>query len=280
MKTESAILEDLDEILRGKGVKAKILPIVERVRAKLAQTPKEVMAWEPIPLATFGNALPSAIRSGWVFILRAGINTGAERHPNSHQRMMSFDGSGDMQITTDLGSPWQSNVLRNDFKAPLEQRWVSIPQNVWHQPVVSKEGDWVVVSFHTVPAEELIEERPDPGSAAGTKQMVYLEEGGRKAEGSNEVTTIRRPTAWVPVAMSMAALAIVLIHIARFGVARDADEGTAAHLWQILMAGQLPIIAFFAIKWLPKNPKAAIAVLALQAVAGLAAMAPVFYFGW
>jgi hypothetical protein len=80
--------------------------------------------------------------------------------------------------------------------------------------------------------------------------------------------------------MSLAALATVLIHIARFGVAREADEGTAAHLWQILMAGQLPIITLFAIKWLPKNPKPALAVLALQAVAGLAALAPVFYFGW
>jgi hypothetical protein len=80
--------------------------------------------------------------------------------------------------------------------------------------------------------------------------------------------------------MSLAALGTVLIHIARFGVARETDEGTAAHLWQILMAGQLPIIAFFAIKWLPKNPKPALAVLALQAVAGLAALAPVFYFGW
>ena len=80
--------------------------------------------------------------------------------------------------------------------------------------------------------------------------------------------------------MSLAALATVLIHIARFGVAPEADEGTAAHLWQILMAGQLPVIALFAIKWLPKNPKPALAVLALQAVAGLAALAPVFYFGW
>ena len=94
------------------------------------------------------------------------------------------------------------------------------------------------------------------------------------------VTTIRRPTAWLPVAMSLAALAIVIIHIARFGVAREADEGTAAHLWQILMAGQLPIIALFAIKWLPKNPKPALVILAVQAGAGLAALAPVFYFGW
>lgn len=94
------------------------------------------------------------------------------------------------------------------------------------------------------------------------------------------VTTMKRPSAWIPVVMSLAALAIVFVHIMRFGVAPEADEGTSAHLWQSLMAGQLPVIAFFAIKWLPKNPKAAIGVLALQAVAGLAAMAPVFYFGW
>jgi hypothetical protein len=65
----------------------------------------------------------------------------------------------------------------------------------------------------------------------------------------------------------------------RFGIAREADEGTSAHLWQILMAGQLPVIAFFAIKWLPQNPKSALVVLALQAGAGLAALAPVLYLG-
>jgi hypothetical protein len=92
------------------------------------------------------------------------------------------------------------------------------------------------------------------------------------------ISTMKRPSAWIPVAMSLIALAIVLIHIARFGTAREADEGTAAHLWQILMAGQLPIIAFFAIKWLPRTPQPALVVLALQAIAGLAAMAPVFYF--
>jgi hypothetical protein len=90
---------------------------------------------------------------------------------------------------------------------------------------------------------------------------------------------LKRVTAWMPVVMSGAALAIVLIHIARFGTAPEADEGAAAHLWQMMMAGQLPIIAFFAIKWVPRTPKPALLVLALQAIAGLAAMAPVFYFG-
>jgi len=92
-------------------------------------------------------------------------------------------------------------------------------------------------------------------------------------------STIKRPSAFLPVAMSLAALTIVIIHIARFGTAREADEGTSAHLWQILMAGQLPIIAFFAITSLPRRPKEALAVLALQAIAGLAALAPVFYLG-
>ena len=76
--------------------------------------------------------------------------------------------------------------------------------------------------------------------------------------------------------MSFAALSLVLGHIAMFGGARQADEGLAAHLWQLLMAEQIPVIAFFAIKWLPRTPGQALLVLVLQAVAGLAAAAPVF----
>jgi hypothetical protein len=90
---------------------------------------------------------------------------------------------------------------------------------------------------------------------------------------------MKRPSAFLPVLMSLAALAIVIIHIIRLGTAREADEGASAHLWQILMAGQLPIIAFFAIKWLPRTPRTALAVLAAQMVAALAAAAPVFYLG-
>lgn len=76
--------------------------------------------------------------------------------------------------------------------------------------------------------------------------------------------------------MSLAALSLVLGHLAIYGGARQADEGAAAHLWQLLMAGQIPIIAFFAIKWLPRTAGPALLVLGLQAVAGLAAAAPVF----
>jgi hypothetical protein len=76
--------------------------------------------------------------------------------------------------------------------------------------------------------------------------------------------------------MSVAALALVLGHVAVFGVQREADEGTAAHLWQLLMAGQVPIIAFFAVSSVPRAPRPALLVLGLQVVAALAAAAPVF----
>lgn len=93
-------------------------------------------------------------------------------------------------------------------------------------------------------------------------------------------TLMKRPSAFLPVAMSLAALALVLGQVVMFGVAREADEGTAAHVWQLLMAAQLLIIAYFAIKWVPRTPKRALQVLALQAAAALVALAPVYFLKW
>lgn len=80
--------------------------------------------------------------------------------------------------------------------------------------------------------------------------------------------------------MSLAALATVLIFIALHGTAPQADEGAAAHIWQLLMAGQAPIVVFFAIKWVPESPRQAVPILALQIVVALAAIAPVFLLRW
>jgi len=172
IQEERTRLESLDAILRSEEVRRHIRPIVERVRTELARRKEASMTWEPIPLTVFDRGLAREIQSAWVFVLRAGADTGAERHPNSHQRMMSFEGSGDLQ-TVEHGK-WQSNVLISDPDAPLERRWISIPTNVWHRPVINAKTDWAVVSFHTAPAEELIEERPDDRRKAGTRQMKYL----------------------------------------------------------------------------------------------------------
>jgi hypothetical protein len=91
---------------------------------------------------------------------------------------------------------------------------------------------------------------------------------------------LNRPSAFIPVVMSATALAIVLGYAVMFGVAPQADEGIAAHMWQILMVGQVPIVAFYAIKWLPTQHKQALLVLAVQLSAVLAAMLPVLLFRW
>jgi hypothetical protein len=91
------------------------------------------------------------------------------------------------------------------------------------------------------------------------------------------VPSMKQPSAFLPLAMSLTALGIVLGHVAIYGIVHEADEGAAAHIWQLLMAGQLPIVAFFAIKWLPRAPMRSLRVLALQGGGVLASCAAVFF---
>jgi len=106
-----------------------------------------------------------------VFVLRANTRSGAERHPNSHQRMMSYRGSGDLQ--TRQRGDWCSHPLTSDPSAPIAERWISIPPYVWHQGVVPGEN-WAVVSFHTAGEQELIEERPASSDEAAIDQRTYV----------------------------------------------------------------------------------------------------------
>ena len=171
-KEELQILENIDALMQDDPVRKTIESIIERVEQKLIQDPKAPMAWEPVPIATYCYKLPDIIHSSWVFVIRGAANTGAERHPNSRQRMMSYQGLGDLQIWD--GGKWCSNYLTSDVGMPLERRWLSIPKNVWHQAVVTEEN-WVMVSFHTVSENELVEERPDAVNAEVFHQRRYLE---------------------------------------------------------------------------------------------------------
>ena len=91
---------------------------------------------------------------------------------------------------------------------------------------------------------------------------------------------IKQPSAVIPIVMSTAALATVVYHIVMFGTAPQADEGATAHIWQLLMAGQIPLVVFYAVKWLPRTPRTALPVLAVQIGAALAAAGPVYWLGW
>jgi hypothetical protein len=91
---------------------------------------------------------------------------------------------------------------------------------------------------------------------------------------------LKHPSAFLPVAMSFGALATVLTFVALHGTAPQADEGAAAHIWQLLMAAQVPIVLVFALKWVPRSPRQALRILGLQILTALAAMAPVFLLHW
>jgi hypothetical protein len=69
--------------------------------------------------------------------------------------------------------------------------------------------------------------------------------------------------------MSFAALAMIVVYVAINGFASsgNGDEGAPARIFQLIMLAQLPIAGYFAFKWLPKQPKQSLMVLALQAVA-------------
>ncbi len=90
----------------------------------------------------------------------------------------------------------------------------------------------------------------------------------------------KKRSACVPILMSVAALTLVLGSIAAgSGMVRDRDEGAVAHIWQLLLVGQLPFLAYFVFRWLPSEPRQTLCILAVQIGAALAAMAPVYFLG-
>lgn len=90
---------------------------------------------------------------------------------------------------------------------------------------------------------------------------------------------LRRPTAYVPIAMSFVALCVVLTAVLVFGAGPAPDEGTAAHLFQLLIVGQAPFVLWSAATSVGSHPREAALVLALQMLAVVVAFTPVFAWG-
>jgi hypothetical protein len=88
-------------------------------------------------------------------------------------------------------------------------------------------------------------------------------------------TPFRKPSAFLPMVMSSLALLLVLAHVATVGVEPQADEGAEAHLWQLLMVAQLPLIAYCGVRWVPPAPRQGLIVLLTQLAFALVAAIPV-----
>lgn len=87
---------------------------------------------------------------------------------------------------------------------------------------------------------------------------------------------LRRPTGFLPIAVSVGFLVPLLVSAANGTLARQPDEGTAAHLFQLLMPLQLVLIVWFAASWLPKRRQSALQVLFLQSAAFLSVLCIVY----
>ena len=54
-------------------------------------------------------------------------------------------------------------------------------------------------------------------------------------------------------ALSLAALGLLAGYVAVFGALHHEDEVAAARVWQLLMVGQLPVIAVFVFRSMPRD---------------------------
>lgn len=88
---------------------------------------------------------------------------------------------------------------------------------------------------------------------------------------------LKEPSAYLSLAMALACLALVVGHFAVYGNLHEVDEGAAAHIFQILMVAQVPVVGYFAIKWLPRSPIETVQVLAMWAAVVIAAFAGVYF---
>ena len=80
-------------------------------------------------------------------------------------------------------------------------------------------------------------------------------------------TKINLAAGLLPVAMSLAALAIVLIAVTTGWERNLADEGVAAHLFQLLIVGEIPVILLFLLTAERSRTRPIIGLAAVQAAA-------------
>ncbi len=95
---------------------------------------------------------------------------------------------------------------------------------------------------------------------------------------SNLISFARKPSSFVPLLCSFAAFATVIVALLSSTGTRQSDEGAAAHIFQLLIVAQIPMLAFCGLRWARKPTWAALSVLAAQIAAIGIAVAPVWFF--
>jgi len=128
--------------------RADVVATIERLKLELRAS-EEPFVWATIEVGNVPD-IPDEIQSAWIFALRAERWSGAHYHPNSVQNMVVIEGRGRSRIGGTIG---EMVAFGDDSTG---ERWFVIEPGVPHEffPV---EGDMIVMSFHTVSAQELLE---------------------------------------------------------------------------------------------------------------------------
>ena len=90
---------------------------------------------------------------------------------------------------------------------------------------------------------------------------------------------VNRFATWIPFLFAGVAFGIVMANILA-GVQPQRDEGTSAHLWQLLMVAQLAFMVVFVATADWRRPQRPAVIAALQLAAFVAAALPVWFAGY
>ena len=111
----------------------------------------------------------------------------------------------------------------------------------------------------------------DRSQAADMAQDIQSTSGNRQP--------LNRILMLAPIVCSLLALGLVLGNVV-VGTQPQADEGTSAHLFQLLIAAQLPLVLLFAATANWTRPARPLLALFVQALAGLAALGALAWAGY
>jgi hypothetical protein len=89
---------------------------------------------------------------------------------------------------------------------------------------------------------------------------------------------INRCSGWIPIAMSAAAIALLVLALTTGWERGLKDEGAMAHSWQLLVGLQVPLIVAFLATSDWRAPLRIFAILGLQVLGLVVAMTPVALF--
>jgi len=95
-----------------------------------------------------------------------------------------------------------------------------------------------------------------------------------------KIWLLKKTSAWLPLLLASVILTMIMANLVLFGVQRQIDEGTPAHIFQLGLVCELVLMAYFAIHWLPHSPRDGRWILVIQVLAVAAQCAPVIYFDW